>query len=163
PAPSGGLAAGALARRRSRSRVRLGAVRRLALLAILVLSVPSAAAARTIRVFAVGPKFDLSWVDSRQHYHDKLFALLDARLRGAPGRSVTADTGGSTAAFASLLSTYAPVMAYYSARYPALSSRGVPARLAELALTDTLARTAVETFAELAARYHVYLVAGITM
>src|SRR5712691_8073132 len=55
----------------------------LALAALCVLVLAPAASAKRVRVFAVGPKFDLSWVDSRQHYHDKLFALTDRDRRGA--------------------------------------------------------------------------------
>ncbi len=57
-----------------------------AVLAAALLAVPAAAEAKRVRVFAAGPKFDLSWVDTRAHFHDKLFALMDARRRtgGAP-------------------------------------------------------------------------------
>jgi hypothetical protein len=40
--------------------------------------------ARTVRVFAVQPKLDIAWMESRQTYHDKMLALTDARTRG-PG------------------------------------------------------------------------------
>jgi len=46
---------------------------------------PGAAQARTVRVFAVQPKLDLAWMQSRQTFHDKMFGLADRRLRG-PGR-----------------------------------------------------------------------------
>ena len=79
--------------------------------------------------------------------------------RGATARSSPTSVG----AVASLLSSYAPQIAYYQDRYPELGTRGLPARLLFLALTDTYARVAVETFAELADRYDVYLVAGVSM
>lgn len=37
-----------------------------------------------MRVFAMQPKLDLAWMDSRDTYHAKMFALTDASLRG-PG------------------------------------------------------------------------------
>jgi predicted amidohydrolase len=56
------------------------------LAATLVLLVAAAAAApaeaKRVRAFAVGPKFDLSWVDTREHYRAHLVALMDARERG---------------------------------------------------------------------------------
>jgi len=52
-------------------------------LAVLLAAAP--AAARTVRVFAVQPKLDLAWMQSRQTFHDKMFGLADRRLRG-PGR-----------------------------------------------------------------------------
>jgi predicted amidohydrolase len=79
--------------------------------------------------------------------------------RGATARSSPTSVG----AVASLLGSYGPQIAYYQDRYPELGSRGLPARLLILALTDTYARAAVETFAGLADRYDVYLVAGVTM
>ncbi|WP_354698252.1 hypothetical protein DSM112329_03918 [Paraconexibacter sp. AEG42_29] len=48
---------------------------------------PAGAAAKDVRVFALGPKFGLDWVDNPAHFRDKLFALADARRRtpDAPG------------------------------------------------------------------------------
>lgn len=185
-----------------------------AALAAAPAALPPAAEARTVRVFAVGPKFDLAWLDTRQHFRDKLFALVDRgqrtgtapavqpgaddvashRLgpedparpvetardlvalpedlgllaaltgpRGAGARSVTAETGGLTAAIGSLVASYGPVNAYYARKFPEAASRGVPTRLLGVALTDTFARVAVESFAELADRYDVWLEAGINM
>lgn len=171
-----------------------------ALAALLV--VPGAAHAKRVRVFAVGPRFDLSWVDSVQHFHDKLFALADARARGpgtptvvrgagdvashlrpdgnnlvalpedlglmaaftgtkgAPARSATSLVG----AVVGLLGSYAPQMEYYTAKFPSLANRPAPpTRALALALTDTFGRAAVETYSELAARYHVWLEAGVNM
>jgi hypothetical protein len=156
------------------------------------------AQAKTVRVFAVQPKLDLGWMQSRQTYHDKMFALADAQLRGpgtplvqrgaadvashllGPGRDLvvwpediglfgaltgdrasSARGGGSLeAAIISLVGSYAPQNAYYAQKYPDVASRSLPVRLTFLSLTDTFARTAVETFSEMAARYHVYLEAG---
>jgi predicted amidohydrolase len=79
--------------------------------------------------------------------------------RGEPARR----QGSSVAAVASLAGTYAPQVNYYEAKFPQLAARGVPGRTLMLALTDTFARVAVETFAELADRHDVYLVAGMSM
>ena len=165
-----------------------------------------------MRVFAVGPKLNLSWLETRETFRDKLFALADKRLRGPdkpliqrgaddvashllgpedPARPVETardlvtlpeDIGlmaalvgqrGTTArqapdlvtALAEVLAAYAPVSAYYLAKpgYAHLASRVPQARLLALALTDTFARIGVETFAEMADRYDVYLEAGVNM
>ena len=147
------------------------------------------------------PKLDLAWMESRQTYHDKMFALADAQLRG-PGtplvqrgaadvashlrgggrdlvvwpediglfgaltgdRASSARAGGSLeGAIISLVGTYASQNAYYGQKYPALAARSLPVRLTFVSLTDTYARTAVEAFSEMAARYHVYLEAGVNM
>src|SRR3954468_411225 len=42
------------------------------------------AQAKTVRVFAMQPKLDLSWMESRGTYHAKMLALTDASMRG-PG------------------------------------------------------------------------------
>ena len=39
--------------------------------------------AKTVRVFAVQPKLDLAWMQSRATYHDKMLALADKGLRAA--------------------------------------------------------------------------------
>jgi predicted amidohydrolase len=164
---------------------------------LLLLAAPGAQA-KTVRVFAMQPKLDVAWMQSRETYHDKMFALADAQLRtpdkpliqrGAadvashllgPGRDLvvwpediglfgaltgdrasSARAGGSLeGAIISLVSTYAPQNAYYAQKYPAVAARSLPVRLTFLSLTDTFARTTVETFSEMAARYHVYLEAG---
>jgi predicted amidohydrolase len=178
-------------------------VRRAALAAALAALVllPAGASAKQVRVFAVGPRVSLDWVDSVQHFHDKLFALMDARRRGAGSPAVARGAGdvashlrhdgnnlvalpedlGLMAAFTGsqgasaraakdivsaivgLLGTYAPQMAYYTAKYPNLLTRPLPTRALALALTDTFGRAAVETYSELAARYHVWLEGGVTM
>ena len=69
-------------------------------------------------------------------------------LRGAPGRAVL-DSAGAIAALLSLAPGYAPQEALALARYP--SAAESPGQLLQLAMTDTLARLAVETFAALAA------------
>ena len=136
-------------------------------------------------MFAMQPKLSLAWMESRQTYHDKLFALMDryaSKLR-ADGRNLVAwpedmglwaaltgqraaearASGSLVGAVATLFSTYAPQMAYYTSVYPNVASRFPQVRLLALSLTDTFGRTAVETFSELAARYHVYLEAGVNM
>lgn len=62
--------------------------RRAAALALLALAAaaPPAAHARTVRVFAMQPKLDLAWMQSRDTYRDKMLGLTDAKLR-APGPS----------------------------------------------------------------------------
>ena len=172
----------------------------LSLVAALLALAP-AAHAKTVRVFAMQPKLDVAWMQSRQSYHDKMFALADAQLRGpdkpliqrgaddfaahllGPGRDLvvwpediglfgaltgdrasSARAGGSLeGAIISLITTYAPQNAYYTQKYPELGARSLPVRLTFVSLTDTFARTAVETFSEMAARYHVYLEAGVNM
>jgi predicted amidohydrolase len=163
---------------------------------------PAAAPAKRVRVFAVGPRFSLAWVDSVQHFHDKLFALADARRRGAGVPAVARGAGdvashlrgggrdlvafpedlGLMAAFTGskgaparqadslvgavvgLLGSYAPEMAYYTAKFPALADRPPPpTRALALALTDAFGRAAIETYAELAQRYGVWLEAGVNM
>src|SRR3954466_8641842 len=52
-----------------------------ALLLALVLAAP--AQAKTVRVFAMQPKLDLAWMESRQTYHDQMLALADKQLRAA--------------------------------------------------------------------------------
>jgi hypothetical protein len=79
-------------------------------------------------------------------------------------RASTARAGGSLeGAIVSLVSTYAPQNAYYGQKFPSLASRPLPVRLTFVSLTDTFARTAVETFSEMAARYHLYLEVGVNM
>jgi predicted amidohydrolase len=58
------------------------------LVAVAALTPAAAARAKTVRVFAAGPKFSLDWVDTRAHFHDKLFALADARRRTATAPGV---------------------------------------------------------------------------
>src|SRR3954471_17011368 len=53
-------------------------------LAALLLSLAAPSQAKTVRVFAMQPKLDLSWMESRGAYHDKMLALTDASMRG-PG------------------------------------------------------------------------------
>jgi predicted amidohydrolase len=174
------------------------------------LAAPATAAAKTVRVFAMGPKLDVAWFESRDTFRDKVFALADKRLRGPdkppiqegaddfashllgpsdPARPVetardlvlwpedvaffTMYTGPrgeqsraapeTTSAIASLAGTYGAAMSYYAERFPAAAARAVGGRTLLLALTDVHARVGVETFAEMADRYDVYLHAGTTM
>lgn len=66
-----------------------------ALLLLLALALP--AQAREVRVFAMQPKLDLSWLESRETYRAKLFALMDARERrpGTPPVQAGADDAAS--------------------------------------------------------------------
>ena len=59
-------------------------------LSAIALVVPAAAEAKTVRVFAMGPKLDLAWMESRDTYRDKMFALADRTLRG-PGTPIVQD------------------------------------------------------------------------
>jgi len=56
--------------------------RALGLALLVALALPAVAQAKTVRVFAVGPKFGLEWVDTRAHFHDHLVGLVDASKRG---------------------------------------------------------------------------------
>jgi hypothetical protein len=58
-------------------------VRRAVALAALLLAGAAHAEAKTVRVFAAGPKFGLHWVDTRAHFHDHLAGLVDRSRRGA--------------------------------------------------------------------------------
>jgi len=87
-------------------------------------------------------------------------------LAAFTGQQGTTARGASdiTTAIAGLLATYSPQSAYYQSRFPQLGARPFPpTRLLALALTDTFAHVAVETFAELADRMDAYLVAGVNM
>jgi hypothetical protein len=64
--------------------IRAAAVALLLLAAVAV----APAEARRVRAFAVGPKFDLAWVDTREHYRAHLLALMDARERGRVPASI---------------------------------------------------------------------------
>jgi predicted amidohydrolase len=174
------------------------------------------AEAKRVRVFAVQPKLDVGrWLDSREHFRAKFFALFDRGLRGMPGtplvqrgagdvashllgpsdpsrpvetardlvalpedaglwsilagvrgagaRSLPAVPNAFALAVASVAGTYAPQVAHYASTYPQLASRTPQGRLLVVALTDQIARVAVETFAELADRYDVWLEAGMNM
>jgi Carbon-nitrogen hydrolase len=190
--------------------------RALAVALALALAVPAIAAgpaaARQVRVFAVGPKVSLGWLATRAEFRAKLLALMDRRQRpaGVPIQRGADDVAshrlgpsdprrpaatasdlvalpedlGLMATFAgqrgavarqvkpedsiagaivALLGSYGDVTPYYEARYPALKSRGLPLRQLFLAATDTFGRVAIETYAELADRYDVYLEAGVNM
>lgn len=174
-------------------------MRRALTLAVLVaVACAAAAQARTVRVFAVGPKFGLEWVDTRANFNEHLIGLVDASKRGPdvqpeagdvashllPGErnlvTLPEDLGlmaifsgsrgerarGSanvTESIISVLGAYAPQTAYYGMKFPALTTRGIPTRLLAIAATDTFARVAVETFAEIAATHGVWLEAGVNM
>lgn len=170
-------------------------------LVVLCFAASAGAAQPTTRIFAMQPKLSLAWMDSRAHYHDKLFALADKSLRG-PAAPLTQDgaddfashlredgrnlvvwpediglwtsftghrgdeargSGSLVGAIATLLTAYSPQMTYYSGVYPDVAARTPQVRLLALALTDTFGRVAVETFSELAAKYHVWLEAGVDM
>ena len=132
------------------------------------------------------PKLDLAWMQTRQTYHDKLFALADqgvashlrsdgrnlvvwpedlglwAALTGSRAADARA-SGSLVGAVATLFTTYAPQSSYYGTKYPAVAQRFPPIRQLALELTDTFGRTAIETFSEMASKYHVWLEAGVNM
>ena len=64
---------------------------------VLLLALAPAAQAREVRVFAMQPKLDLSWLETRETYRDKLFALMDGRERrpGTPPIQAGADDAAS--------------------------------------------------------------------
>lgn len=159
---------------------------------------PQEAAAKRVRVFAVGPRFDLGWVDTREHFREHLLGLttapggpaerrlgpadparpaetardlvalpedlgLMAAFTGVRGTAARAATDLTTS-IAALIGTYAPVSAYYTARFPSLAARPFPpTRLLALSLTDTFVRVGVETFSEMARSLQAYVVAGVTL
>ena len=51
-------------------------------MAALALVPAAAAEARTVRVFAMNPKLDLAWLESRETFRGKLLALSERSLRG---------------------------------------------------------------------------------
>ena len=87
-----------------------------------------------------------------------LFAALTGQ-RAAPARS----SGSLDGAIVTLIGAYGPQNSYYSAKYPAVAARSPQVRLLALSLTDTFGHVAVETFAQMARRYRVWLEAGIDM
>ena len=87
---------------------------------------------------------------------------LWAAFTGERGRAARG-SGSLVGAVAGLYTSYAPQAVYYGQRFPAVSARVPQIRLLALALTDTFARTAVETFSEMAAKYGVWLEVGVNM
>jgi hypothetical protein len=55
---------------------------------VAALAAATPAHARTVRVFTMQPKLDLAWMQSRETYHDKMFALADSKLRGGSAPAV---------------------------------------------------------------------------
>lgn len=87
---------------------------------------------------------------------------LLAAFTGSRGDAARTATGLVDAVVA-LIGSYGDVSAFYAAKYPALARRPLPTRLLAVSLTDTFGRVAVETFAGLADRFDVTLVAGVNM
>ncbi len=87
---------------------------------------------------------------------------LLAAFTGSRGASARA-AGGLVDAVVALIGSYGDVSGFYTAKYPSLGQRPLPTRLLAVSLTDTFGRVAVETFAELADRLNVTLVAGVNM
>lgn len=171
-------------------------------LAVLALLLPCAgASAKPVRVFAMGPKLDLSWLESGDTFRGKLDALFDAKLRTADrpaiqqgaddaashlfggGRDLVTwpediglfaaltgprarparESGSLEGSIAALLAAYAPQIAFYGERHPALMERVPQTRALALALTDTFGRVVLETFAAMADRHDVWLATGVIM
>jgi hypothetical protein len=111
-----------------------GSTRWLSLAALaLLLALSPSAQARAVRVFAVQPKLDLGWMQSRQTYHD---ARVTTSFIAAPGgRNRQVDPYGGRQ-----LSTFAPslcdgggghaIVAFQdsSARTSAVRTAAIPAR-----------------------------------
>jgi hypothetical protein len=155
----------------------------LRLAVVLLLLLAATAEAKKVRVFAVGPRVDMSWVDSRDNFHAKLDGMLapQKRLGRDKDLAVLPESIGLMAAFSgsrgigarqapdlttsigALATAYATPEAVYATRYPELAGREVPTRLLALGLTDTFGRVAIETFATLADRYDLWLEAGVDM
>lgn len=53
-----------------------------AFVCLLVVWTALPVAAKTVRVFAVGSKLEIRYGDTYEHFHDKIFALIDAQHRG---------------------------------------------------------------------------------
>lgn len=150
---------------------------------LLFLATATTASAKAVRVHTVGPRFDLGWVDSREHFAAKLDGMLATLpLRGrerdlvvlpedlglmsafsGPRGAAARSSSTLVEAIAALTGSYGPQVAYYTQKFPSLAERGIPTRALALALTDTFANVAVETFSELADRYDVWLEAGVNM
>jgi hypothetical protein len=79
---------------------------------------------------------------------------LIAGLIGSRGAAARATTS-STAAFATLLGTYADPIAYYEQKFPGLTPN--PIRALVVALTDLLYRSVYETFRDIATTYGIYV------
>ncbi len=75
--------------------------------------------------------------------------------RGAAARRATIHSGGSAAAFGSLILKYNPQIQYYLKQFPGQA----PVRYLLLAETDTFYRGAYETFRDLARTYRVHVTA----
>ncbi|MBX5441841.1 MAG: hypothetical protein IRZ32_09990 [Solirubrobacteraceae bacterium] len=87
---------------------------------------------------------------------------LIAAFTGERGTAARAATS-LVDAIVALIGAYGPVSEHYARRFPELTRRPLPTRLLVVSMTDTFARTAVETFAELADRLDATLVAGVNM
>lgn len=87
---------------------------------------------------------------------------LIAAFTGERGTGARA-AGSLVDAMIALIGAYAPVSGHYAQRFPELTRRPLPTRLLVVSMTDTFARVAVETFAELADRLDATLVAGVNM
>ena len=55
--------------------------------------VAAPAEARKVRVFAMQPKLDLAWMESRSSYRAKMFALADRTRRGGGAAAVQSAAG----------------------------------------------------------------------
>jgi len=85
---------------------------------------------------------------------DRLAMLIG--MRGQAARDQLADGANLDSARIALYGPYAPQIAYYRAQFDGLSD----ARYLQLALTDTIARSVVETFGEVARQSGAYVVVG---
>jgi hypothetical protein len=74
--------------------------------------------------------------------------------RGGPGCEPQGAPCATLGALAAVTASYAPQVAAYKARFPSLG----PTTAAFVAATDTLVRAFMQTFSDMARRYHVYIV-----
>ncbi len=86
-----------------------------------------------------------------------------AAFSGPRGATARGSSSARRRRSSTLIGSYAPQVAYYTQKYPSLAARGIPTRALALALTDTFAHVAVETFSKLADKYDVWLEAGVNM
>jgi len=147
---------------------------------------PTCMTTRWARAFAVQYKQDLRFAEDYASYAGAMERLFDAYVvphrapdrpnlvvlnediglltafigaRGAAARRCGREPGAIQRAFGLLGEAYRPQVMHYLTLFPSVS----PNRALFLALSDVMSRAFLETFAALAARHGVYLVAGASL